>query len=308
MSSFISIFDNIHSTVNLSKKKVWFVINPISGTSPKHTVPAIISSQLDSKIFDFEIKYTTFKGHGSEIGKEAVRNKIDIVCAVGGDGSVHDIGTTLIGTNTKLAILPLGSGNGLARHLKIPLNIHDAIRCINKNNSILIDTVKMNDAPLLGFGGFGFDALIAKRFNEDNKRGFWVYVKHVLKEFFKFHTINFTIETNGEIKKIPGLMCTVANTSEFGNGFIVSPKSDPTDGKLELVILKPFSFWKIPFVMKNYFKGKLQREAVSEVISFETATIEMNNSLGHYDGEPTVVSNKVIIEVVPKSLHIIIGK
>lgn len=294
--------------MNLAKKKVWFVINPISGTSSKDIIPAIISSQLDSTIFDYEIKYTTFKGHGSEIGKEAIRNKVDIVCAVGGDGSVHDIGTTLIGTNTKLAILPVGSGNGLARHLKIPLDIKDAVRCINQNNSILMDTVKMNDAPLLGFGGFGLDALIAKRFNEDNKRGLWVYVKHVMKEFFKYHPINFTIYTNGEIKKISAVMCTVANTSEFGNGFIVSPKSDPTDGKLELVILKPFSFWKIPFVVNNYFKGKLQREALSEVISFETATIEMNNSLGHYDGEPTVVPNKVIIEVVPKSLHIIIGK
>jgi len=290
------------------KKTIWFVINPISGVKRKDGIPALIQSELDLSAYDYEIKYTDRKGHGYQIGKEAVESKIDIVCAVGGDGSVHDVGTALIGTDVKLAILPSGSGNGLARHLKIPLDLSKAIQCINQDFSIQMDTVNVNDNPVLGFGGFGLDALVAKRFNQDKRRGFWIYVKHVLKEFFKYHPINFTIDTNGEIKKIPALMCTVANTSEFGNGFIVSPKSDPTDGKLELVILKPFSFWKIPFVVNNFFKGKLQREALSEVISFETATIEMNNSLGHYDGEPTVVPNKVNIEVVPKSLHIIIGK
>lgn len=290
------------------KKTIWFVINPISGVKRKDGIPALIQSELDLSAYDYEIKYTERKGHGYQIGKEAVESKIDIVCAVGGDGSVHDVGTALIGTDVKLAILPSGSGNGLARHLKIPLDLSKAIQCINHFFSIQMDTVKVNDNPVLGFGGFGLDALVAKRFDQDKRRGFWIYVKHVLREFFKYHPINFTIDTNGEIKKIPAVMCTVANTSEFGNGFIVSPKSDPTDGILELVILKPFSFWKIPFVVNNYFKGKLQREALSEVISFETATIEMNNSLGHYDGEPTVVPNKVIVEVVPKSLHIIIGK
>lgn len=288
------------------KKVIWFVINPISGIRRKDTIPGIISSELNTDIFEYELKFTTHKGHGFEIGREAVERSIDIVCAVGGDGSVHDVGTALIGTSVTLAILPAGSGNGLARHLKIPLDISKAVHCINKNYSIQMDTVKVNESPVLGFGGFGLDALIAKRFDQDNKRGFWVYVKHVLKEFFKYHPINFTIDTNGEIKKLPALMCTVANTSEFGNGFIVSPKSDPTDGKLELVILKPFSFWKIPFVVRNYFKGSLQKDTLSEVITFKTATIEMNNSLGHYDGEPATVPNKVTIEVVPKSLQILI--
>lgn len=289
------------------KKKIWFIINPISGIQNKDELPTIIANEIDNLSFEYEIKYTSFKGHGFEIGQEAVKNNIDIVCAVGGDGSVHDVGTALIGTEVKLAILPIGSGNGLARHLKIPLDTVKALRCINKGCSIQMDTVKVNNSPVLGFGGFGLDALVAKRFDEDKKRGFWVYVKHVLREFFKFNPINFTINTNGEVKNIPAVMCTVANTSEFGNGFIISPNSDPTDGKLELIILKPFSFWMIPIVVNNYFKGKTQRKSLSEVISFQKATIEMNNSLGHYDGEPIEVPHKVNIEVVPKSLHILIG-
>jgi diacylglycerol kinase (ATP) len=290
------------------KKTIWFVINPISGIQRKDAIPSIIESELDTSIFTYELKYTEYKGHGFEIGTEAIKNKIDIVCAVGGDGSVHDVGTSLIGSTVQLAIIPAGSGNGLARHMNIPLGIHDAVRCINANHVIQMDTVKVNNRSFLGFGGFGLDALVAKRFDEDKKRGFWIYVKHVLKEFFKYNPINFTIDTNGEVKKTAAVLCTIANTSEFGNGFIISPKSDATDGKLELVILKPFSFWRIPFVVSKFFKGKTQRPALSEVISFTKATIEMNNSLGHYDGEPTQVPNKLSIEVVPKSLNILIAK
>ena len=155
----------------------------------------------------------------------------DIVCAVGGDGSVHEVGTALIGTKTKLAILPVGSGNGLARHMKIPLNVKEAIECINKNNSIQMDTVLVNDKTFLGVGGYGFDALIAKKFEGSRKRGFTSYIKLVLKEVFKYNPINVSIDANGQVRKLPVFLCTIANTSEFGNGFIVSPKSDATDGK-----------------------------------------------------------------------------
>lgn len=291
-----------------NKKKVWFIINPISGIEKKDFIPEIIKTELDATLFDYDIKYTTSKGHGFLIGKEAIEKKIDIVCAVGGDGTVHDVATSLIGSEVILAILPAGSGNGLARHMHIPLDLRKAVRCINSNYVIQMDTGRINNLAFLGIGGFGFDALIAKRFDEDTKRGFWMYVKHVLKEFFRFHPINFTIDTNGEVRNIRALLCTIANTSEYGKGFIISPKSDPTDGKLEMVLLKPFSFWRIPFVANNYFKGKMQRPALSEVISFKSATIEMNTSLGHYDGEPTVVPNRVTIEVVPKSLYILIPK
>ena len=145
------------------KKRIWFIINPISGVRRKDDIPALIRRFLDHDTYAFEIQYTKYKGHAIEIAQEAVQLGIDIVCAVGGDGSVHEVGTTLIGTKTSLAVIPIGSGNGLARHMFIPRNIKKAIQTINLNHQITMDRVMVNDQPFLGVGGYGLDAVIAKK-------------------------------------------------------------------------------------------------------------------------------------------------
>jgi len=239
------------------KKRIWFIINPISGVRRKDDIPALIRRYLDHDAYTFEIQYTKHKGHAIEIAQQAVQLGIDVVCAVGGDGSVHEVGTALIGTQTSLAVIPIGSGNGLARHMFIPRNIQKAIQTINRNHQITMDTVMVNDQPFLGVGGYGLDAVIAKKFDEDHKRGFWTYVKHVFKEFFRYNPMNISIDTNGQIKKLPVVLCTIANTSEFGNGFKVSPKSDATDGKLELFLLKPFSLFGIPKMIYQFSRKQL---------------------------------------------------
>jgi diacylglycerol kinase family enzyme len=261
---------------------------------------------LDHNRFDYEIIETEFKGHAITIAEKAVAQGIDIVCAVGGDGSVHEVGTTLIGSQTQLAIIPLGSGNGLARHMKIPLKIKEAIECINSGNRIEMDTLKVNNKPILGFGGYGFDALIAKKFEGSRKRGFTSYIKLVLKEVFKYNPINVSIDANGQVRKLPVFLCTIANTSEFGNGFIVSPKSDATDGKFEVVILKPFSFWNIPAMLFRYFSGRTDHSGLTEVIKTDHATLVLPHSYGQIDGEPISSGKKVQVDVVPRSLRIIV--
>jgi YegS/Rv2252/BmrU family lipid kinase len=290
------------------KKQIWFIINPISGIRRKDDIPSLIQNHLDLNQFDYCIYYTKYKGHAHELAKEASLKSIDVVCAVGGDGSVHEVGTSLIGSNTKLAIIPIGSGNGLARHMNIPLTITKAIECINEMHNIQMDTVMVNDQHFLGVGGYGLDAIIAKKFDEDKKRGFWTYVKHVFKEFFKYNPINISIDTNGQVKKLPVVLCTIANTSEFGNGFVVSPKSDATDGKIELFLLKPFSFWRIPGLVYQFFAKKSHRSQFAEVISFEKATINLSQKIAHYDGEPFAIKSQLNVQVVPKSLNILIGK
>ncbi|MFM1809269.1 MAG: hypothetical protein RLZZ382_494 [Bacteroidota bacterium] len=288
------------------KERIWFIVNPISGGRKKASLPALIVAHLDHNRFDYEIIETEFKGHAITIAEKAVTQGIDIVCAVGGDGSVHEVGTTLIGSQTQLAIIPLGSGNGLARHMKIPLKIKEAIECINSGNRIEMDTLKVNNKPILGFGGYGFDALIAKKFEGSRKRGFISYIKLVLKEVFKYNPINVSIDANGQVRKLPVFLCTIANTSEFGNGFIVSPKSDATDGKFEVVILKPFSFWNIPAMLFRYFSGRTDYSGLTEVIKTDHATLVLPHSYGQIDGEPISSGKKVQVDVVPRSLRIIV--
>ena len=290
------------------KQRIRFIINPISGVGKKGDLPQIIEENLDHSKFDYDIAITEYAQHAKKIAYEASLEGIDIVCAVGGDGSVHEVGTALIGTQTKIAILPCGSGNGLARHLNIPMNIPKAIECINNDSSIRMDTVLVNDKPFLGIGGYGFDAIIAKKFDNYHKRGFWSYVKLVIREFAKYNPINVSVDLNGEIKTMPVVLCTIANSSEFGNGFVVSPNSSVTDGKIELCLLKPFSFWMAPTVVYRFFKRTAHKSKYSEVISFKKARITLSRNIAHYDGEPFNVKDVLNIQVVPSSLNILIGK
>lgn len=290
------------------KQRILFIINPISGVGRKGELPNQIEAHLDHEKFDYEIAISQYRHHAKEIAKEASEKGIEIVCAVGGDGSVHEVGTALIGTQTKLAIIPVGSGNGLARHLGIPVNIIKSIECINSSDFIRMDTVLVNDKPFLGVGGYGLDAIIAKKFDEQKSRGFWTYVKLVFREFWKYNPVNISIDMNGEIKQMPVVLCTIANSSEFGNGFVVSPKSDVTDGKIELCILKPFSFWSIPSVAFRFFRKTSHKSKFSEIIPFQKGRIRISSKLAHYDGEPSNVRHELNIQVVPQSLNILIGK
>lgn len=290
------------------RTRIRFIINPISGVGKKGMLPELIERNIDSTRFDYDIVYTEYRKHAKELALQSSKEGIDIVCAVGGDGSVHEVGTALIGTKTKLAIIPTGSGNGLARHLNIPLNIEKAIQNINNLHEIKMDTVLVNDKPFLNAGGYGFDALIAKKFDEGKKRGFWTYIKLVLREFLRYNPVNVSVDVNGQIKTMPVMLCTIANASEFGNGFVVSPKSDVTDGKLELFILKPFRFWSVPLLAFQFFRKKSDRSRFAEIISFEKARISLSNKIAHYDGEPFDVRNELNVQVVPGSLNIIAGK
>ena len=289
------------------KKKIKFIINPISGIGNKNYIPKLIKEHLDLDLFNYDVTYTKYKKHAKHIAIESAKMKYDIVCAVGGDGSVHEVGTALIGTETKLAILPIGSGNGLARHLKIPLNVKDAINCINKNETIKMDTVLVNDKSFLNVGGYGFDAIIARKFNNYNKRGIRGYAYLIAREFFKYNPINVSIDLDGKIKTLPIVLCTVANASQFGNGFTVSPKSDVTDGELELCILKPFSIWSAPSIIFRFFRKNGHKSRFTEIIRFKKITILLSKKIAHYDGEPFDVKEKLKISVVPKSLNILVG-
>lgn len=290
------------------RTRIRFIINPISGVGKKGIIPELIERHLDHDKFDYDIVFTEYRRHAKELAHQSSKENIDIVCAVGGDGSVHEVGTALIGTKTQLAIIPTGSGNGLARHLNIPLSIDKAIQNINEMNTLQMDTVLVNDKPFLNAGGYGFDALIAKKFDEGKKRGFFTYIKLVLREFFKYNPVNVSVDINGEVKNMPVMLCTIANASEFGNGFCVSPKSDVTDGKIELFILKPFRFWSMPLLAFQFFRRKTDRSKFTEIISFEKARIKLTKSIAHYDGEPFDVRNELNVQVVPKSLHILAGK
>ena len=290
------------------KNDILFLINPISGIGKKNTIPKCIDKYLDKSKFNHSILYTEFRKHGHLITKNNL-TKYDVIVAIGGDGTVNEIGSALINSNTKLGIIPTGSGNGLARHLKIPLNIKNALKKINQYKSITIDTATVNGIPFLGTCGFGFDAFIAKKFDEHPKRGFFTYAKLIRQEFKNYKSLTYRITHQNKIEERKALMYCVANSSQFGNGFTISPKSDLQDGVFEHVFLDDFKLKDFLLIGKQFFTKQINySKFYHEFDAKDDVIIEVLNKekvYFHIDGEPLEGDNTFKIKIVPQSLTII---
>ncbi len=290
------------------KQNILFIINPISGVGKKKIIPKFIDKYLDLTQFKFEIKYTQYRKHAHEIANQ-FKSQFDIIVAIGGDGTVNEIGSALVNSNCAMAIIPTGSGNGVARHLKIPLKIKKAIQKINESNQIEMDTGLINGVPFIGTCGFGFDAHIAKKFDDYHKRGFMSYAKLVKREFKRFQPLSYQVRTPGGIGKFTTFMFAVANTSEFGNGFVISPNSSVSDQIFELVKLDKFKSKDIIRLGKQIFSRQIHKSKFHQTLSvngpFEVEIMGKTETLYHIDGEAMVGPNTFKIEIVPAGLKVI---
>lgn len=290
------------------KKRIWFIINPISGVGKKNTIPKLIHQHLNHLLFDYEIIYTQYAKHATIIAQQAVDINVDIVCAVGGDGSVHDVCAALIHTYTTLAILPTGSGNGLARHLKISTNLVKAIQLINRHSVLEIDVLKANDVIFVNAGGYGFDAVVSKTFSQQKNRGLKTYIKASLKEFFKFKPIEVRIQIDNEEQIIrKAFLFSIANASQYGNNFKISPHSSLTDGKAEISLLPKVNLAKGIQALKQFFTGEIHKNPQYEIFTFTHCKIQLPHNIAHYDGEVYEVDNTIEVEVLPKALKVLVG-
>lgn len=289
------------------KQKIRFIINPISGVGKKNILPKLIARYIDNSVFEYDFVYTEYRGHATELAKSAVAENIEIVCAVGGDGSVNEVGIALINTNTSLAILPTGSGNGLARHLRLSLKLKKSIKYLNNATKSTIDTVSIDDRHFIGVAGFGFDALVAKKFDEYHTRGFISYAKLVLKEFRNFKGISIRVNNDQYLDNL--LFCTFANASQFGNGFIISPKSNIKDGSFEIVCIKTPSFLGFVLLLIRSYLGSIDKSVYFSSIRVDQASIETPETYAHIDGEPVIFnSNSLALKCNSNSLSVLINK
>lgn len=287
------------------KKKIRFIINPISGIGKRNSLPRMIDQYLDRDQFDHEIVFTEHRGHAKVLAKEAVDQSIDIVCAVGGDGSVNEVGSVLAHTSTILAILPTGSGNGLARHLGLHLKLKKAIKNINRFNYQSIDTVSINDKTFLNVAGFGFDALVANRFDQYHSRGFLSYARLVFQEFKHFKGIDINIDQKHTFNQL--LFCSFANGSQFGNGFMISPHSNTSDGQVEIVCIELPRLTGLFILILRSFFGTIHKSSKYHILSVPRARIESSTRIAHIDGEPvTLEKSEVAIECNAAPLKVIV--
>ncbi|MFT5823658.1 MAG: diacylglycerol kinase (ATP) [Crocinitomix sp.] len=289
-------------------KKILFIINPISGVGKKKTIPPLITNFLSADKFSWDIKYTEKRNHGAEIASVEKEN-YDAIIAVGGDGSVNEIGSELIGQKCALGIIPCGSGNGLARHLSIPLKVKGALQRIAEFKPFSIDTGLVNDKPFLGTCGFGFDAHIAEKFDSFGKRGFFSYARLVISEYNRYQAPTFKITGKDISIEKEVVMCSIANSSQFGNGFTISPNSDIQDGIFELVLLDRFGWLKAPSVSRKFFSKSIQSSKYFSSIAFKeelNITVPKSDSVSyHIDGESLRGDGNFKIQIQPKSLTLL---
>ncbi len=289
-------------------RKILFIINPVSGVGKKNTIPPLIDKYLPADKFSWDIRYTEKRKHGAEIAT-AEKENYDAIIAVGGDGSVNEIGSALIDQKCALGIIPCGSGNGLARHLHIPLKVAGALKRIAAFKPFPIDTGLVNDKPFLGTCGFGFDAHVAEKFDSFGKRGFLSYARLVVREYNRYQLPTFKISGKDIDIEKEAVMCSIANSSQFGNGFTISPNSDIQDGIFELVLLDRFGWLKAPAVSRKFFSKSIQTSKYFSSVAFkEELNIAVSESevvYYHIDGEPLQGNGNFKIQIRPKSLTLL---
>lgn len=290
------------------KRKVLFIINPVSGGKRKDEVPDLIQKNLDINIFEPTIVFTTGAMHASELAQNAVGN-FEYVIAVGGDGTVNEIASSIVGTDTALGILPFGSGNGLARFLSIPMDTVKAIKTLNQEGVEVIDSAKLNGQYFFNMAGMGFDAHISEVFSHDKTRGFGAYVRSAFREIVNYKSENYHIEIDGIAYEREAFMLSFANSSQYGNNAHVSPHASVQDGLLDVCIIKPFPLYRFIEMGIRMFTKTSEGTKYVEIIRGKNILVRRSKSEPvHLDGEPQILGAEVEINVVPKSLKIITGR
>ncbi len=290
------------------KKSIVFILNPVSGSHGKEDVPGIIDETLDKDIFDCQIRLTEYAGHAAEIARECVAENIDVVVAVGGDGTVNEVARSLAHSDTALGIIPCGSGNGLARHLCIPMDIRKAIGIINRCKIEPLDYGVINDMPFFCTCGMGFDAFISLKFAEAGKRGPITYVENVLKEGLKYKPETYEVEDETGAKKYKAFLIACANASQYGNNAYIAPKATMTDGLMDVIIMEPFDVFDAPQISLDLLNKTLNKN--SKIKTFRAKRIHIHRSKPgaiHYDGDPIMTGSDIDVHIEEKGIKIVIN-
>jgi YegS/Rv2252/BmrU family lipid kinase len=288
------------------KKKALYIINPASGIGRQKDIAKLIQNETDTSRLDIEIVFSECPNHAFELSKNAA-GKFDIVVAVGGDGTVNEVGRGLLYSDTALGILPTGSGNGLARFLQMPFKVNKSLDVINHGNIKSIDAIKVNDYYSLNVAGIGFDAYISHQFAKKKRRGPMAYMQLISKEFPKYKSDHYQIEIDGEAVEIDAFLISFANSSQYGNNFHIAPQARIDDGLIDVCLIKDFPKFTAPALLISLVDQSIDKSKYDKIV--KARKIKINHPLpllGHVDGEPVNLGRKVDIDILPLALKVIV--
>jgi diacylglycerol kinase (ATP) len=290
-----------------TKSVIGFIINPHSGVERNKALQDAVLKLFPSSKYIITFHETAYEGHATLIAKELAKANYVIVVAVGGDGTVNEIAKSLVHTQTALAIIPKGSGNGLARACKIPLQSMLALQVIKKGYMRTIDVGIANNNIFVSNAGVGFDATITQVIKNETARGLKMYVRKTVFNFFSYKPQIYTVIIDGEEYTEKAFMISVANGNEFGNGFIIAPTATLNDAELDVMIIKPLNIFTAVQVAVRAWRGNLHTFHKVKYIAGKKISIQ-NKTLLQFqvDGELKTCDGKLEIVVIPAALHVIV--
>ena len=290
------------------KTKIVIVINPISGVGKQGAIETLAPQVIDASLVEYEIVYTQYAGHLTELCKHYSSLNYDVVCAVGGDGTMHEATNGLIHSPTALCIIPTGSGNGLARHLHISLQLKKALQQLNSTKRISIDCVQFNHTHFVNVAGIGFDAHVAHAFANAGSRGLKTYIKMCMRSIRAFKPITVALTTHDH-KTVQDTYFIVAigNASQYGNNATICPIAELTNGTMCITLVKPMSWWQLPMFLTQLFTGTLKQNKYVQFIKTSAITLTQSASIAHLDGEAITNATTIHCNIIPNALSVVVA-
>lgn len=273
-------------------KRMMLIINPISGTGSKRGVAEMVEQRLGALGFEVDVRQTGGRGDATRLATMAADDGYHGVLACGGDGTVNETARALCGRKTALGILPAGSGNGLARHLGVPMDIPLALDIIEQGNIVNSDYGTVNDIPFFCTFGMGFDAAVSHRFARQNRRGLLTYVKSAISEYVQFRPQTYTLSANGKILTEKAFLVAVCNASQWGNNAYIAPHADITDGLLDITVVHSGSPIDMAVMGMDIFTGFINKNTMVHCFRAPAAVIYRSAAgEAHIDGEPMMMDD-----------------
>jgi YegS/Rv2252/BmrU family lipid kinase len=290
-----------------TREHIAFIVNSLFVRRTREEFENEISSYLDHQKYDEEFLYTQYPGHAAEHARSALNDGATVLVAAGGDGTVNEVGRYLIASDKTLGILPLGSGNGLARHLDIPKSAADAIGIINQGKTLLMDTGSVNEHPFISIAGIGFDARVANLYSKSQQHGFLAYLRITLSEYARYQTKIYNLNIDGQELEREAIMISFANSDQFGYETVIAPGAKVDDGLLDIVITRRFPLLETPIQLALLLNRQIDHSEYIEV--FKARHVSIRRARGkraNIDGEAVRVGKTLDVTVHPASLRILV--
>ncbi|MDR1003813.1 MAG: diacylglycerol kinase family lipid kinase [Prevotellaceae bacterium] len=288
-------------------KIITFIVNPKAGTQHKDSILHAIEERLDNTRYTPEVECTEYAGHAVDIAARKAQEGVFAVIAVGGDGTINEIARSLVHTPTALGIVPCGSGNGLARHLQIPLDVKKAVDIIDGGYIETIDYGKINEVPFFCTCGVGFDAFVSLKFAEAGRRGALTYLEKTLLESLNYQPETYELETEDGVLKHKAFLIACGNASQYGNNAYIAPQAELTDGLLDVTILEPFTVLDVPSLSFQLFNKTIDQN--SRIKTFRCRKLHIHRSkegVAHFDGDPIMMGEDIHVDVIRGGLRVIV--